>query len=131
LGHSRSAGPGRSLRPGAIGQGEDAARASAAERTRWRRHALEWLRGELTAWDKAVLGMPARVYPAVQQELRHWQQDADLTGLRDPEAVARLPDDEQEVCRKFVSGRLIACLAGYLLSRGLVSMPPRVPPSPP
>jgi hypothetical protein len=28
--------------------------------------------------------------------LRHWQQDADLSSVRDPAALARLPRDERD-----------------------------------
>jgi hypothetical protein len=30
----------------------------------------------------------------------HWQIDPDLAGIRDPAAVANLPADEQEACKK-------------------------------
>jgi hypothetical protein len=30
----------------------------------------------------------------------HWQQDSDLAGLRDPDAVARLPADERQACQQ-------------------------------
>jgi hypothetical protein len=32
--------------------------------------------------------------------LQHWQTDPDLAGLRDPEPPAKLPEPEQEACRK-------------------------------
>jgi hypothetical protein len=32
--------------------------------------------------------------------LQHWQTDPDLAGLRDPEPLAKLPESEQEACRK-------------------------------
>jgi hypothetical protein len=32
--------------------------------------------------------------------LRHWQRDADLAGLRDDKALAALPGDERDACRK-------------------------------
>jgi hypothetical protein len=35
--------------------------------------------------------------------LRHWKADGDLAGLRDPEALARLPAEEQQSCRKLWS----------------------------
>ena len=37
---------------------------------------------------------------AVQQALRHWQQDADLAGIRDAAALAKLPADEQKAFSK-------------------------------
>jgi hypothetical protein len=37
---------------------------------------------------------------AVDQTLQHCQKDADLAGIREPDAVARLPADEREACKK-------------------------------
>jgi hypothetical protein len=42
----------------------------------------------------------AKVRDAVQQTLHHWQSDADLTAIRDPEPLAKLPDAERDACRK-------------------------------
>ncbi len=36
----------------------------------------------------------------VLHRLRSWQADANLAGLRDPAAVAQLPGDEQEACKR-------------------------------
>jgi hypothetical protein len=33
--------------------------------------------------------------------LEHWQRDPDLAGLRDPELLADLPDEEQQRYRQF------------------------------
>jgi hypothetical protein len=35
--------------------------------------------------------------------LQHWQTDPDLASLRDPAPVAKLPELEQEACRKLWS----------------------------
>jgi hypothetical protein len=32
----------------------------------------------------------------VQQVLKHWQTDADLGGIRDKDAILKLPAEEQE-----------------------------------
>jgi hypothetical protein len=37
----------------------------------------------------------------VRQRLEHWQKDADLAGLRDAEALAKLPEVEREAWRSF------------------------------
>jgi hypothetical protein len=37
---------------------------------------------------------------AVGDKLRRWQTDADLAGLREPEALSKLPADEQASWRK-------------------------------
>jgi hypothetical protein len=41
---------------------------------------------------------PARA--EVQQRLRHWQQDPDFAGVRDPEALDRLPEDDRQAWLK-------------------------------
>jgi hypothetical protein len=37
---------------------------------------------------------------AVQQALRHWQEDSDLAGIRDAAALAKLPAEERTACEK-------------------------------
>ena len=32
----------------------------------------------------------------VQGTMTHWKQDTDLTGVRDPKALAKLPPDERD-----------------------------------
>ena len=34
------------------------------------------------------------------RRMRQWQEDADLSGLRDPAGLAKLPAEEQEACKK-------------------------------
>jgi len=36
----------------------------------------------------------------VQQQLKHWQTDADLASIRDNDAVMKPPAEEREVCRQ-------------------------------
>jgi serine/threonine-protein kinase len=84
----------------AAGQGKDADKLDARERARWRKQALDWLRADLEAWRKALdKGKPPERAKALAA-LRHWQQDADLAGLRDDKALAGLPTDERDACRK-------------------------------
>ena len=43
---------------------------------------------------------PDRAPPQrVTQALMHWKADPDLAALRDPAALAKLPEDEQKACR--------------------------------
>ena len=65
------------------------------ERSGWRTQARSWLRADLRAWRGLLDREPARFAPAVLKQMRHWQQDADLDGVRDPEALARLPEAER------------------------------------
>jgi Flp pilus assembly protein TadD/serine/threonine protein kinase len=77
------------------GQGRDAAGLGAKERARLRRQARAWLGADLAAWAKLLANEPATARPRVLQYLRHWLRDADLAGVRAPEALARLPKAER------------------------------------
>jgi serine/threonine-protein kinase len=81
------------------GQGEDARALPDKERLRLRRQALDWLKADLTAHAKLVERDDPAAKPMVRQCLKHWRQDADLAGLRDPEAVEKLPPHEREAWR--------------------------------
>jgi serine/threonine-protein kinase len=82
----------------ASGQGKDAAKLDDKEKARLRKQALDWLRGELTLRTKQVETGKAADRATVRQMLRQWQKDADLTGLRDKAALAKLPAEEQKAC---------------------------------
>jgi hypothetical protein len=69
------------------------------------------LRAHLGFWtSKAQSKNPADRLEA-QQALQHWQSDPDLAGIRDPDAVAKLPADEREACQ-----RLWADVASVLMT---------------
>jgi hypothetical protein len=78
------------------GQGNDADKPDDQGRARLRRQAVEWLRADLAYWTKEVDSHRA----LVQQTLQHWQDDADLAGIRDKDALMKLPADEREACQK-------------------------------
>jgi hypothetical protein len=87
----------------AAGQGEDAAKLDDKERTRLRQQARDWLRADLALRTRQLeSGKPAD-RAAVQQALRHWQEDSDLIGLRDAAALAKLPAEERAACERFWS----------------------------
>src|SRR5262249_28431375 len=82
------------------GQGKDAAALTAAERLRWRRQALTSLRADLAARGKQLKsGFPGQAARA-RRSLEHWRRDPDFAGVRDREALARLPAEEQAAWRK-------------------------------
>ncbi len=87
------------------GLGADDPAPDAAERARWRRQALNWLRDDL-------MGYAARLTAAdpgpkekefARSVLRRWQTDPDLAGVRDEAGLAALPDDERAAWRQFWS----------------------------
>jgi serine/threonine-protein kinase len=82
------------------GQGKDAADLDEAERARWRRQALEWLRSDLAWWGKALDGKGqarAHVRPWMQQ----WRSAGDFAGVRGSDALARIPAEERKEWERF------------------------------
>jgi hypothetical protein len=43
---------------------------------------------------------PPPWHAAVQRTLRHWEQDADLAGVREAAALEKLPDDQRKQWKK-------------------------------
>jgi hypothetical protein len=82
------------------GQGKDAKTLDDKERHRLRRQALDWLRAELEANRLLLEKDGSKAGPAVAGQMRHWQSDADLAGVRGPEALARLPEAERQPWQK-------------------------------
>ena len=81
------------------GQGKDDPPLDDAARTRWHKQAIHWLKADLAAWSKILESGPPQARPFIAQTLQHWKADPDLAGLRDPAALAELPEDEQKACR--------------------------------
>jgi tetratricopeptide (TPR) repeat protein len=82
------------------GQGKDADQLDMKERGRLRQRARDWLQADLALWAKQAASADPKARAVVQRQLKHWQTDADLAGIRDKDAVAKLPAEEQEACRK-------------------------------
>jgi len=66
-----------------------AAAAGGADAEEWRERALEWLRADLAAREKAATGLAA--------SLEHWKQDPDFASVRD--RVDDLPEAERDAWR--------------------------------
>ena len=81
------------------GQGKDDPPLDDAAKTRWRKQAIDWLKADLAAWSKILDSGPPQARQAISQTLQHWKADTDLVGLRDPAALAKLPENEQKACR--------------------------------
>jgi tetratricopeptide (TPR) repeat protein/serine/threonine protein kinase len=82
------------------GRGNDDPPLDETARARWRRQALDWLRADLLQWSTHLASKTPAASALVQKKLRHWQQDPDLTELREPAALAKLSEAEQRVCRQ-------------------------------
>ena len=66
-----------------------------AAKAKLRPQALDWLKAELAAWSKLLDTGKPEDRATVQKTLRHWQKDTDLSSIRDPEALAKLPEAER------------------------------------
>jgi tetratricopeptide (TPR) repeat protein/tRNA A-37 threonylcarbamoyl transferase component Bud32 len=80
-------------------QGKDDPPPDDVAKAKLRRQALDWLRADLALWAARLDGK-AKDRTAVGKALRRWQEDTDLAGLRDPDAVAKLPPLERDACRQ-------------------------------
>jgi serine/threonine-protein kinase len=78
------------------GRGTDGAPLSETERARWRQQARAWLRADLAARAKILDNATGAARAPLMTALRRWQNDPDLAGLRDPEALAQLPAAERQ-----------------------------------
>jgi serine/threonine-protein kinase len=84
----------------ATGKGQDAGQLAAPERARLRQQALAWLRADLALWTRALATGRAQARAAVQRQLRHWQRDPALAGIRDAAWLVNLPADDLRACRR-------------------------------
>jgi tetratricopeptide (TPR) repeat protein len=84
------------------GQGKDADKLDATEYALLRGQALSWLRADLEAWGRVLNKEPDNARPAarVTQVLQDWLGDADFASVRDPEALAKLPEPERQSWQK-------------------------------
>jgi tetratricopeptide (TPR) repeat protein len=95
------------------GGGADGTRLGEAERARWRRQARSWLRAELDAWANGL----AADRSEVERAQASWRADPDLAGLRDPQAIDKLPAAEREECLALWSD-LDAWVGRFVARRG-------------
>ncbi|WP_210420286.1 serine/threonine-protein kinase [Aquisphaera giovannonii] len=74
-----------------------------ADRAALRARAYDWLRLELKAWKVVATGPEPNAKSTVDDALRYWKEDPDLTAVRDKAAVPALPDEERASWRAFWS----------------------------
>jgi Tfp pilus assembly protein PilF len=84
----------------AAGKGEDAAKLDDKEKVRFRQQALDWLRADLALRTKQLQSGQEVDRMAAQKALRHWQQDSDLSELRDAQALDKLRPAERAACAR-------------------------------
>jgi eukaryotic-like serine/threonine-protein kinase len=82
------------------GKGEDEAKPDDAERARLRRQAHAWLKADLPALIKLRGGPAPEMRAAVDKRLRLWLIEPDLECVREADALAALPEEEQAGWRR-------------------------------
>ena len=80
----------------AAGQGKDDPAPDEAARNKLRNQALDWLKADYQNWAKLLETGPKKARPQIAQTLRHWREDADLAGIRDPGALAALAEGQRK-----------------------------------
>jgi serine/threonine protein kinase/tetratricopeptide (TPR) repeat protein len=86
------------------GHGEgDAEKLGDAERSRWRKQAIAWLRAELDAVTTLLAASPTAERPRLLARLQQWKVDSDLASLRDADEVGKLPDDQRALLKSLWS----------------------------
>jgi serine/threonine protein kinase/Flp pilus assembly protein TadD len=83
------------------GLGVDADKVEDLERSGFRRQALTWLHEDLAAYHQCLDKNLDKNSPDVTQRLRQWQGDAALSGVRGPDALAKLPEAERQEWQRF------------------------------
>jgi tetratricopeptide (TPR) repeat protein len=79
----------------AAGKGDDQGKRDDQERARLRQQALDWLRADLTAYTGLASKGNPNTLRTIQQRLVHWEEDRDLSALRDERAVTNLAEKER------------------------------------
>jgi hypothetical protein len=90
----------RSAAGAGCGRGVEGGKINEAERARFRHQAHDWLRGDLSAWVKLAATAPPPGQAIIARAVREWQQTPDLAGVREANALDKLPDDERQRWRK-------------------------------
>ncbi len=78
------------------GQGQDDPPPDESARATLRDQARDWLKADLTLQARAVNAGTPEGIQASARAMAHWKADADLAGVRDAEALAKLPEAERK-----------------------------------
>jgi hypothetical protein len=78
----------------AAGQDPTSPKPDEAELARLRGLALKWLSDDLAAWPKTVAQFP-QAMPFARGAMVLWRETADLASVREEQAIAALPAEEQ------------------------------------
>jgi serine/threonine protein kinase/tetratricopeptide (TPR) repeat protein len=95
----------RSALLAAAGKGLDPKEPDVSEKTRFRSHALDWLRADLDLFAKQFRAAHAESIVFLLDRLPGWDKDEALASVRGPEALRGLPRPEQEAWQRLWSDR--------------------------
>jgi hypothetical protein len=101
------------------GTGADPSVTDPAGQARYRKLALEWLRVEMAEWRTKLRGRDATSGASGRRALQLWTMDPHLAAVRDPAALAKLPEAERKEWEAFWAE------VRRLLVRPPVAPPPR------
>jgi tetratricopeptide (TPR) repeat protein len=79
-----------------VGQGQDARDLDEKGRARLRQQALDWLRADLAACARVLDTGAEQARPLALRRMQESLADPDFAGVREPEALARLPERERQ-----------------------------------
>jgi tetratricopeptide (TPR) repeat protein len=79
----------------AAGHGRDDPPLDEAAKAKFRRQALDWLKAELAAWGRFLEAGQPGASSTILRKVGGWKQDADLAGIRDRDALAKLTEAER------------------------------------
>jgi serine/threonine-protein kinase len=96
--HRYNAGSAAAL--AALAQGKDASQLDDTQKASLRKQALHWLRADLAACAKLLASNPPAARDYVRERLQLFQQDSDLAGFRNKDALAKLPAEERAAWEK-------------------------------
>jgi serine/threonine-protein kinase len=80
----------------ASGKDKDDPAPDEAAKAKLRNQARDWLDAELAVWSKLLETANPKQRAAIAQTLKHWQDDTDLAGVREPKAIDALPESERD-----------------------------------
>jgi serine/threonine protein kinase/tetratricopeptide (TPR) repeat protein len=78
------------------GQGKDVGKLVDNDRAALRGQALDWLRADLKAKRLLLENEANKAGPFVLERMQHWLANGDFSGVRGPEALAKLPEPERQ-----------------------------------
>jgi len=81
------------------GLGNDGLMLSDKQRAEFRQQSRNWLLADLAAWKKIQANGSDNDCELTRRMLTYWEVDPDLSTIRDPRALDKLPRDEREHCQ--------------------------------